>query len=248
MTRAYCRMRLYDRHTWIPLLVLLSFSICAMLIPGIVPMASWDSTFQFFDGHFTMFFSVFTVALVEIPLYFVFLLANQYFFFNTAVYVRFPDSRSYWGKRFLALAGDAAVYTLFLHLLLLSHFVFLGQTALLPGKWKFLLICFLVQSLSYCAFGALFAVLAFAFKSTTVSFFCIYGLVAVDYLASTGHWLSKFDGDSQPLFFLRAICLDPVHTGRYGSMALLMAGLIVGLFLIASALFEDRDFLSKKVS
>lgn len=245
MNGAYVRTRLHDKCTWISLLVLFFYS-AAGLIPGVMPRLAGNDLHRFFDMHFTAFFSLFTVALVQIPLYFVFILVNRHFFFNAAVYVRFSDSRRYWARRFLAFAEDAVIYVLFLYLLLLGQFACLGRIAALQGHERFLLICFGVQCLSYFAFSVLLTFVSIAFNSQMAGFFCLYGLIVADYFEWTSHWLGIGSGNREPLFFLTAICLNPVHMERCGPMALLMAGLAAGLFLLLPVLCGSRDILDRK--
>ena len=187
-----------------------------------------------------------TVPLVQIPLYFVFTLVNRHFFSNTAVYVRFSDSKRYWGRRFLAFAEDAVVYVLFLYLLLLGQFAWLGRMQTLRGHGKFLLTCFGAQCLAYFIFCVLLTFVSIAFRSAMAGFFCLYGLVIADYFIYSCGWLNIGSGESEPIFFLKAICLDSAHMESCGPMALLMAGLGAGVFLLLPVLCASRDILGRK--
>lgn len=242
MLQKYYRLRLHDRSTWIPILAIFLFSIVPLIIPNMVDKAPWDVTFHFFDAHFASFFFYPEVAVFQIPLYFIYLLINQSFFSNVAVYLRFSDTKKYWNKRFLTLAIDAALFVLFLYLLLLSRFVFFQQTGTLQSHGIYLLKSFFSQCLGYFLLGVFFSFLSFLFKNPIFGMFCTYAIVAVDYIYTITH------NADYPIFFLRAICINPFTLAGYWPTVLLMVGISIGIRLLAPALFEGKDFLSKEVS
>jgi hypothetical protein len=213
-----------------------------MLNPQLVDKAPWDFyEYHFFDAYFSAFFYYYSVTLLEIPLYFIYLFANQTFFSNTAVYLRFTNIKEYWNKRLSTIAIDAAIYIFIMYLLLFNNFIYFNHISTFFENWSFIFKSILSQWISFLVLGILFSFFSFLFIHPFIGMFITYIPVILDFVLTT----TKID--MPPIFFIRTICLDPTYMEGYWYMILLMFGISAGLYLLSTPLFENRDFLTKEV-
>lgn len=241
MLKRFYRVRFMDKRAMIPLLLMLLYSFLSMVIPSLVSKPPWNETFQFFGAHYWAFANEFVVALLEIPLFLIYLLPNQELFSNNMLVMRFSSLRQYWNLRVLFTVLDAVAYACFITLCMILHFWVFGQTPSLMQNSGFVLQWLLIQFVTFTLIGIIFSLVSFCFRTIVLSFALVYGGAALDFFLSTVKNIA-------PILFLKGLCIDPVHSvEHYWPTLLLFTGICLAMVIVLPPLIQDRDFLSKEV-